>query len=54
MIKCDANKLPDCVKDKAREYAAKRSPCLRKLTNDDVADAWLNGFATCQVILCIA
>ena len=49
MIKCDANKLPEEIKGKAREYVAKRRPRFRTfgIVSDDVECAWLNGFAFC-------
>jgi len=49
MIKCDANKLPEEVKEKAHEYVEKRKPRFKTfgITRDDVECAWLNGFAFC-------
>lgn len=48
-INCDANKLPEEIQDKAREYVAKRKPRFRTfgVVSDDVECAWLNGFAFC-------
>lgn len=49
MIQCDANKLPEEVKEKAHEYVEKRKPRFRTfgITQEDVDCAWLNGFAFC-------
>ena len=49
MIKCDANKLPVEIKEKAHEYVEKRRPRFRTfgVMQDDVECAWLNGFAFC-------
>lgn len=49
MIQCDANKLPEEVKEKAHEYVEKRKPRFKTfgVTQEDVKCAWLNGFAFC-------
>jgi hypothetical protein len=49
-IVCDANKLPEEIKNKAHEYTEKRKPRFRTfgVTRDDVENAWLNGFAFCM------
>lgn len=50
MIQCPANKLPEEIKEKAHKYIEKRKPRFRTfgVIQEDVENAWLNGFAFCM------
>ena len=52
MIKCDANKLPEEIKEKAKDYCTNELEHsyadTREELEEDVMRAWLNGFAFCM------